>query len=497
MPDSRRWYLIAAAIMFAGAILTMNRLGDADVCGFNEAVEGLVVQQMVEHGALLFPTLNDREPAYKPPLFHWTAIALDHLLRFGKVTAFNLRLPSALYAIAGVLLTMFFARWALGDNRALLAGLMLVASYQYVSEGRIGRVDMTLTFVETLSLMAFLWWLGSGATEGNVEREERWLYLFAFALGLGVLAKGPVGAILPVLAVVIFLLVERQFDAMRRMLSPGPIILALLVGSSWYVACLAADRYGFLNRQLGSENFGRFFGTLGAMPPWYYVKPILLNSVPLSLAVPIAVVAALRDRAVTNETSAAESETQRFREHSSIRLFAIFWIVTVVFFSIAAYKRRAYLLPLWPASAVILAWWAGTLKRCRGLRYSLPALALACIGLVIFNLIYLPAHERKACAGSSFPAAAASITRVVGRQEPLFVYGTVEKIEPLLFYLDRDVTPIRGSLDDAPPGYVLISEKAWNKHRHESLELEPLLAVKTEPNIILLLLRHGKVYASR
>ena len=89
-----RTFLAMLAIVAAAALLTLHRLGAADVCGVNEAVEGVFLQQMVEHGALLFPVENGRSPMYKPPLFHWTAAAVDKLAGMRKVTSFNLRLPA-------------------------------------------------------------------------------------------------------------------------------------------------------------------------------------------------------------------------------------------------------------------------------------------------------------------------------------------------------------------------------------------------------------------
>ncbi|MFZ0889081.1 MAG: phospholipid carrier-dependent glycosyltransferase, partial [Candidatus Binataceae bacterium] len=353
--NRRRFFLAAAAVVMLAAALVFHRLGAADVCGANEAVEGVVVQQMVEHGALVFPMLNRREPMYKPPLFHWTATALDRALGVGKVTAFNLRMPSALYAVAGVALTIAFAAAILPASGAILSGLILTGSYQYVSQGRVGRVDMTLAFFETLALFVFLWWFlprGDCGAEKPPLKGDGWLlYLLALALGLGVLAKGPVGAILPALAIAIFLMIERRERELAAMLRPGPVILALAIGSSWYLTCFFGNRYGLLHRQLGSENFGRFFGALGMMPPWYYLMPILLNSAPLSLLVPIAVVDAMRSRRSGAEPGTGVTAAQRAR--LSVHLLAIFWIVTVAFFTLAAYKRRAYLLPLWPASAVM------------------------------------------------------------------------------------------------------------------------------------------------
>src|ERR1700722_6281720 len=109
--------VVVAAIMLA---LTTYRLGVRDVCSGNEAVEGVFVQQMVEHGKLLFPLENGRVPMYKPPLFHWTATAIDLISDTKKVTAFNLRLPSVLYAVAGVIMAMLFAYDIIGLDAAVL-----------------------------------------------------------------------------------------------------------------------------------------------------------------------------------------------------------------------------------------------------------------------------------------------------------------------------------------------------------------------------------------
>ena len=67
------------------------------------------------------------------------------------------------------------------------------------------------------------------------------------------------------LAMVVFIAVEKRWRDVLRLATPGPVIVTIAIGSSWYLACLLGRRYGFLDRQIGSENFGRFFGSLGAM----------------------------------------------------------------------------------------------------------------------------------------------------------------------------------------------------------------------------------------
>jgi 4-amino-4-deoxy-L-arabinose transferase-like glycosyltransferase len=481
--------------------LTFHRLGAADVCGANEAIEGLFVQQMVENDALLFPVANGNEPMYKPPLFHWTATAIARALGAGVVTPEILRAPSALYAGAGVALTAGFAIGLLDLSGALLAGLVLLGSYQYVSEGRIGRVDMALTFFEALALFSFLWWLPKNDRAAGARSESRagdhrtaWRYLFAAALGLAVLAKGPVGAILPLFAIAVFMIVERRRQDLLQIFSPGSAMLAIGLGASWYVACAIGQRYGFLNRQIGSENFGRFFGSLGVMAPTYYLKPILLNSVPASLIAPLAVIAAVRVRENEISPDSASNNSAR-RRRAGVRLFAIFWIATVGFFSIAAYKRRAYLLPLWPPTAVLIAWWLGHLAVNRWGELVRKAAFVVFGGLVVFNFIYLPRKQVRDCAADQVREIAAQINRAVARDELLFMWGVDQGPAPLLFYLDRQVPVLRGKLDDAPPGYVLVPADMWLRHRNEAPELEPVLTAGSGPQT-LILLRRGKLYGA-
>ena len=527
-----RWSqrLALAAAVAALAAVSLHRLGAADVCGANEAVEAVFLQQMVENGHLLFPLENGGAPMYKPPLFHWTATAIDRIAGIHRVTAWNLRLPTALYAIAGIILTLAFALDFLGPDAAALAGLILAGSYQYVENARIGRVDMTLAVCETLALFAFMWWYaprgapGAAPAPGRRGRDAL-RYLLAAALGLGVLAKGPVGAMLPALAIAIFLVAERRPLEILRLATPGPAATTVLLGASWYAACLFGRRYGFLDRQIGSENFGRFFGALGAMPPWYYLKPLLFNSFPFSLIAPVAVYAALRWRTVAadqpppdppsrprqNPLSFLTSLRMMFlpaldsaigddplaapRARAAVRLGAIFYLTTVIFFSIAAYKRRAYLLPSWPILAVVIAWWIERLARRRAGRFLRMGTVAAAVIMIAVNFFYLPAKEVRDCANDSFRAAAAEINRVVGPAEPLYLYRFEDEPAPLLFYLHRTAPRISGKLGDAPPGYVLVPLGLWERIKDQALDLRPVLTTSSgRPRLVLL--RRGPAYAA-
>ncbi len=497
---SPRGLLPIAAIALLIGVLTINRLGASDVCGGSEATMAVYVQRMVEHGELLFPLDNCRIPMYKPPLFHWTSFALDKIRGQDVVTAFNLRLPSALYATAGAVLTMLFAAGLLGTRGAILSGLILAGSFQYVSQGRIGLVDMTLTFFEALALFSFFGWLSLEGDADAVRARRALHYLLAIAMGLGVLAKGPVGAILPGLAIMVFLSWERRWSTLVDMFKPGPLILGAALAASWYVACLVGRQYSFLQLQLGSENFGRFFGKLGAMTQWYYLQPLFLNSIPLSVLVPIAVVVALVSRGAPGDASESEAN------HAALtaRFLAIFWIVTVVFFNFAAYKRRDYLLPLWPPSAVLLSWWviARLVPRFGVSIYR--GLVAVCLVLGFVNFIFIPAYELRGCdkrltvaemlewpitslfgrspadgfQPGSYRAAAAAVDKIVGPDVTLYDIGIDGAKEPLIFYLRRCTSKLPHPPDAVPDGYVIAGPSAL---KNESATLDQFKVVRKLP----------------
>lgn len=488
-------YLQLGLLVVLIAVLTTNRLNAGAVCGANEAIAGVFVQQMVEHGHWLFPLDDGTGPMYKPPLFHWTAAALDRLAGIRRVDTFNLRFPSALYAIAGAVLTIGFALDRFGPTPAALSGLILAASYQYIGQGRTGRVDMTLTFFEALSLFVFLWWLGAVENKRSSRRVTALHFLLAAAMGLGVLAKGPVGAILPGLAILLFLGVGKRWMELRKLMRPLPLIFGASLALSWYVICLVGGRYNFLNRQIGSENFGRFFGSLGRMPFWYYAQPLLLNAGPISLLIPLAVVTALVVSRSRGRDSNLEDDDSSPSEIDCVRLFAIFWITTVVFFELAAYKRKAYLLPLWPPSAILLAWWTWRIARPRWGKKIVIVFATVCVAMTAIDFFFIPWQETHFCGvklsarqtlewpflslyGKPPPYitrqdwlrnAARKINSVMSANQPLLAYRFSGAVEPWMFYLHRKVVQVYGPINEIPSGYVMVKLAVWNdvaEHAH-------------------------------
>jgi 4-amino-4-deoxy-L-arabinose transferase-like glycosyltransferase len=512
--------LAAIGVIALLALLTLNRLGAADVCGGSEAAMAVYVQRMVEHHQLLFPLDNCSIPMYKPPLYHWSATALAFLSRQASATPLNLRLPSAVYATASAILTMTFAANLLGYPGAILSGLILCGSYQYISQARIGLVDMTLTFCECFALYAFFGWFMLSEKAPAVSRPRTVLhYLVAIAMGLGVLAKGPVGAILPGMAMVLFLVTERSWTALKHLCKPGPLMAGVALASSWYSACFVGGHWNFLKLQLGTENFGRFSGSLGTMPFWYYLQPLLLNSLPLSLFVPFAVISALVGGAmpVLSIQSGGSQPPLPNRAALAARFLAIFWISTVFFFELASFKRRAYLLPLWPASAVLLVWWL--LNRIIPRYGGVPAMVIyrtavgLCLLLAAANFFFVPAYELHQCGApltiteffrwrsagfagqssvdsgqvDSYREAAEQVNRLTYSEGPLYVFGIRDALEPFVFYLDRCVRPLSSAAAAPSVGYTIATEASWSAANPQAKGLTSIARIPYDKETLLLL----------
>jgi 4-amino-4-deoxy-L-arabinose transferase-like glycosyltransferase len=279
------------------------------------------------------------------------------------------RLPVALAASAVVVAT-FLLLWRLAPAadppgrrwlRAALGAGVLATSPGWIGWGRSATTDMFLSSAIALALYGFL--LAHHAPPGSGQDR---LGRFGLALfsGIAVLAKGPVGLLLPGLVVIAFLSLTGGW---RRWLAPIPLLamVALLLGVvlPWYSEATLVNGAAFLGGFLGFSNLQRFTSVLYAHPgpPWFYLPWILLLLFPWSLLLPAAI-SRLRFWQLGNWRPAG-SRSPRISGSAStesaaatLPLFLLLWLAVVVgFFSAAATKLPGYILPAVPAGALLLA----------------------------------------------------------------------------------------------------------------------------------------------
>lgn len=326
-----------AVLLALGFILIFRGLGDLPFFDRGEPREGLVVWEMYHSGNWILPNVNGEYIPFKPPLFHWLALVLADL--FGRVDEFTLRLPSAVLAMLGVLMTYAAGCRLWGERAGLIAGVVLVTNLEWWHAGTDTQVDMTLAFFISAACLYFY--------HLYTEREFGLVKCLGLPLllGLATLAKGPVGLVVPALVILIFLGVRRDFSFLKRLHFLPSALVFLAVAGSWYALALWQGGWPFFTRQIINETVLTAVGKYGHYQPIYYFIPIFFqNTMPWSFFFPALALDLYRQR------------RQLHREHL---LFPFIWVVTVmVFFSLSLGKRGVYILPLYPAFALLFgAWW--------------------------------------------------------------------------------------------------------------------------------------------
>jgi 4-amino-4-deoxy-L-arabinose transferase-like glycosyltransferase len=422
-PRARRLVLAAAAV------LVLARLGAPDLRLPDEPRYALVAETMrsFEHGAagLVLPHLHGEPYTQKPPLFFWLAAAAG--APFGRVTETAARLPSALASVATVAVVMAFGRLLGGRAAGVLAGLLLVTTIDWSFRARTVQLDTLLALCETAALYGF-WRIESQA--GNRRRN---VLLLHAALGLGVLAKGPVGFVVPLLAIAAYLAWMRRLRELPALLPASGLALSLGLPLAWLAAAAWLAPPGWLDVAVVQNLFGRLGENAAhAQRVTYYLEKFPVDLLPWLVVLPLAI--AQGRRAFAQNANPEERRAWRF---------LVAWIVTTfVFFSLTAGKRLRYLLPVEPAFALLFALALVRWLAARGptqARAVVLAAGLVWTGQLVTHTAVLP---RLQAPDSPRPIADA-IRDATTPDERIGVYRAADLAHAIEYYGDRRAVPFR------------------------------------------------------
>ncbi len=357
---------VVLLIVLCGA-LYFPYLGSTPFFDKGEPREALAVQDIVQRGEWLVPLKRATDVPSKPPLFHWSA-ALTYQVTH-KLDEVTIRFPSALYATLGVLLIYWLGRKLFDAKIALLAGAILATTLLYTNQALSARVDMTLSFFVTLSLALF-YSLYRGYLTGRL-----WFYAFYIVVGVGTLAKGPLGIVLPGLVAGVFLALKRQWKLLFKFCFHPGVIITVLLAAGWYVIAVTRGGEGFFQRQILQENLARFAGGSGHNHPFYFYIPYLFSQGLLwSLFLPFLLWDACK---------------KDFLSDDDTLFLKVWFLVMFLFFSISMGKRPVYLLPLYPALSLLTAGWFYRHEAALGARlllFRLIAVAAVAMGVLLLTI---------------------------------------------------------------------------------------------------------------
>ena len=173
-------------------------------------------------------------------------------------------------------LTYLLGRKMFGSSVGFLGGLILATSGLFMVLARAVQYDMVLTFFTTLALFLFY----SGVVDEKHRR--RYFLLFYVAVAFAVLAKGPLGLVLPALVIGPYLLLTRQLRLLREMQIGWGVLIVLAIASPWYIL-MAVRNENYLSHFFLGQNLGYFLSAESRHPEPFYFYLLVLPGPPLSV----------------------------------------------------------------------------------------------------------------------------------------------------------------------------------------------------------------------
>lgn len=299
-----------------------------------------ISREMVVSGDWTTPRLNDLKYFEKPPLQYWaTAVAYTV---FGE-HQWTSRLWAGLTGFAGIFLVWFAGARLFGRGAGAYAALLLGSSMLYVLIGHVNTLDMGVTFFITLGIAGLL----LAQTQTDTARCRNWM-LFAWAgMALAVLSKGLMGIVLPGAALFLYCIVQRDFSVLKRMHWLPGLVVFLLVTAPWFYLVMKANPE-FFGKFFIYEHYTRFTTKeLDRYQPWHYFIPILLAG-----ALPWTV---LMFDTIINTWRGSKRVIEPAEKRFVPERFLLIWVLFIyLFFSMSGSKLPSYLLPMFPALAMLM-----------------------------------------------------------------------------------------------------------------------------------------------
>jgi 4-amino-4-deoxy-L-arabinose transferase-like glycosyltransferase len=322
--------LLFVLVWFAG--LDERKLTRPDEGRYSE-----IPREMAVTGDWVTPRLNGLKYFEKPPLQYWaTAFAYN---TFGQHN-WSARAWPALTGLFGLLLVFAIGRHLYGWQTAIAATAILASSLWYFAIAHVNTLDMGLTCWMTLTMAGFLFAERSEATKG-----ERLAGMHAAWAGmaLAMLSKGLIGIVLPGGVLLFYSLWQRDLRMWDRLHIGTGLLLFLAIVAPWFVWVQAR------NPEFGEffffhEHFSRFVSTGHRREGgWWYFVPILLGGM-----APWTLLFLSRLRHVW----AVIATPKPFHPE---RLLVVWCVFIFVFFSVSGSKLPSYIIPVFPALALLMA----------------------------------------------------------------------------------------------------------------------------------------------
>ncbi|CAN5234547.1 glycosyltransferase family 39 protein [soil metagenome] len=335
--DRKDWFLFAALLVIA-LLLFLPYLGAA---GMFDPTDSFFIEsgrEMFETNKMIVPLMNYEPWLDKPALAFWFIV--QSYRTFG-VNEFAGRFPSALSGILLVLTTFVLTRQILSRRQAFLAALTLAASPLFLIVGHVALTDEPLALFLTVSLLSIANFI--------IQKRQVFLFLGYLALALAALCKGPLALVIIGLITVGYFLLTAPKKIVASILSLNPLLaiaLLLFVTVPYYVWAHIGTNGEFTNAFFLRQNLGRMVGVVNHVNPfWWYIPVVIGGFFPWSLCAVGAGPFLLKFFKKRGNLMTARQQ---------LVFFSICWaLIGFLFFSAIPTKLQTYVVPIFPALAIV------------------------------------------------------------------------------------------------------------------------------------------------
>jgi 4-amino-4-deoxy-L-arabinose transferase len=378
--ESQRWR--RAGLVLILLVLALGFQGTRGIWSPDEGYHAVIARTMLETGNWLVPHVVGQVWLDKPPLSHWGIAAGMWLL---GVNEWGARVSHALWYVLTTLLVLVLGRSFWDERSGRLAAIFYATMLLPFVAANIVTPDTPLTFWTTAALVAF--WF---ARDRSNPHAEWWKVALGIVLALGVWTKGP-AALIPGGAMLAFLAATgalRSFFLSWGLVAGGAGFLTL--GLSWYAYVGAgvpgALAYLWDNHVVGrlvSESYQRDPGLAGAFEA--YLPVLLAGTLPAGVTFWLAAGRGWR--------RVFRVDFWRRLRHEPADLLLVCWVVVPsLVLAAASSKLPLYILPVFPAFALLFARLSRREAEARGVVVSwlgLPARWSVPLGVWVVALLAL------------------------------------------------------------------------------------------------------------
>lgn len=334
--STQQWMLDLILLTIGLSIFYALWLGSHALFTPDEGRYSEVAREMLVTHDFITPRLNGVVFFDKPILYYWLQASAIHL--FG-LKEWALRFWPALLGVLGCLMTYITGHLLFNRRVGLISAVILATAPLYYGAAHYANLDLEVASLVSISLMSFIVGIHSSA------RSKTFFLMLAYLFSaLAVLTKGLIGIAFPAMIIGAWIVLSNRWNTLTRMHLFSGLILFAVVALPWYILVQQANpeffQFFFVKQQvsrfLTTEHFNN------RTPAWFYIPIVFMGLFPWCAFVIQAIYQQIK-------------LVWKNRSTYNVELYLLIWFISIfIFFSIPKSKTIGYILPIFPALALLI-----------------------------------------------------------------------------------------------------------------------------------------------